>query len=217
VQWRLVWFRLECAQGTIETEEIQVDLDREMTVETTVWDAQTRKPQRVQKTAKGYARFRATVCDGKGGRATATGSECAADFPDFIEKAETKAVGRALAMLGYGSQFAPDFDEAHRIVDAPIPTPPPSQIPVAAVPEAPDEQSPAPVSSPEEMEKLRSEFAEAFGIPAEEVGPRWPKFVSWLLKTEVPDDELLHHQIGRLKGAIAAQKRKKPRLALVSS
>ena len=78
------------------------------------------------------------------------------------------------------------------------------------VPEDPpiDEQAPAPVSSPEEMEKLRSEFAEAFDIPAEEVASRWPKFVSWLLKTEVPDDELLHHQIGRLKGAIAAQKRK---------
>jgi ssDNA-binding Zn-finger/Zn-ribbon topoisomerase 1 len=42
------------------------------------------------------------------------------DFGDFIEKAETKAVGRALAMLGYGTQFAADeLDEGQRIVDSP--------------------------------------------------------------------------------------------------
>ena len=36
------------------------------------------------------------------------------------EKAETKAVGRALAMLGYGTQFAPELDEGERIVDSPV-------------------------------------------------------------------------------------------------
>ena len=72
------------------------------------------------KTASGYARSRAVVTDGKGGRATATGSECAADFSEYIEKAETKAIGRALAMLGYGTQFAPELNEEHRIVDSPV-------------------------------------------------------------------------------------------------
>lgn len=72
------------------------------------------------KRAHGYARFRATVTDGKGGRATGTKSENAASFPDYIEKAETGAIGRALAALGYGTQFAPEMDEAHRIVDAPV-------------------------------------------------------------------------------------------------
>ena len=72
------------------------------------------------KRAKGYARFRATISDGKGGRATGTKSECAASFPDYIEKAETGAIGRALAALGYGTQFAPELNEEHRIVDSPV-------------------------------------------------------------------------------------------------
>lgn len=118
VQWRLVWFRELCPNGTIDTEEMQVDLDREMTVEAFVWNQEKRKSEKVLKSAKGYARYRAIVTDGKGGRATGTGSECAADFNDYIEKAETKAIGRALAALGYGTQFAPDFNEEHRIVDS---------------------------------------------------------------------------------------------------
>jgi hypothetical protein len=120
VQFRLVWFRRDCPEGTIETEEVFVDLDREVETEAYVWNAEKRRSEKVVKQAKGYARFRATVTDGKGGRATATGSESAVDFPDYIEKAETKAVGRALAMLGYGTQFAPEFGEQHRIVDAPV-------------------------------------------------------------------------------------------------
>jgi hypothetical protein len=41
-------------------------------------------------------------------------------FSDANEKAQTGAVGRALAMCGYGTQFAPDFDEGDRLADAPI-------------------------------------------------------------------------------------------------
>lgn len=57
-------------------------------------------------------------------------------FADFLEKAETGAVGRALGMLGYGTQFAPEFDETDakpgrdapggpepRVVDSPVPRP----------------------------------------------------------------------------------------------
>ncbi|MFL5695224.1 MAG: hypothetical protein ACJ795_25850 [Ktedonobacteraceae bacterium] len=120
VAWRLVWFREANPNGTIETEEVVVDLDREVTVETYVWNQEKRRSEKALKTALGYARFRAVVTDGKGGRATATGSECAADFSEYIEKAETKAVGRALAMLGYGTQFAPELSEEHRIVDSPV-------------------------------------------------------------------------------------------------
>lgn len=120
VQWRLVWFREQCPHGTIDTEEVEVDLDREMEVEAFVWNNEKRRSEKVMKHAKGYARFRAIVTDGKGGRATGTKSECAANFPDFIEKAETGSIGRALAALGYGTQFAPELDEQHRIVDAPV-------------------------------------------------------------------------------------------------
>lgn len=47
-------------------------------------------------------------------------------FGDFIEKSETGAVGRALALAGYGTQFAPEFDEDERLADAPVDRPVPS-------------------------------------------------------------------------------------------
>jgi hypothetical protein len=120
VQWRLVWFRDQCPQGTIETEELEYDLDREIEAEVLVWNAEKRRNEKVIKKAKGYARYRAVVTDGKGGRATGTKSESAVNFADFGEKSETGAIGRALAALGYGTQFAPELNEEHRIVDSPV-------------------------------------------------------------------------------------------------
>lgn len=121
VQWRLVWFRSLCPNGTIETEIVHLDLDRETQEETYAWNSATRQSEKVIKRAPGFAVFRATVKDGRGGIAMGTKSEKAASFPDYIEKAETGSIGRALAALGYGTQFAGDeFDERHRIVDAPV-------------------------------------------------------------------------------------------------
>lgn len=120
VQWRLVWFRELCPNGTIETEIVHLDLDRETEEETYAWNNETRRSEKIMKRAPGLAVFRATVKDGKGGVATGTKSEKAASFGDFIEKAETGAIGRALAALGYGTQFAPELDEHHRIVDSPV-------------------------------------------------------------------------------------------------
>ncbi len=120
VKWRLVWYRQACPNGTIDTEELAVDLDREVEKEVLVWDEEKRRKVKVMKKAQGYARYKAIVTDGKGGRATGTKSETAIDFPDFCEKAETGAIGRALAALGYGTQFAPELDEGERIVDAPV-------------------------------------------------------------------------------------------------
>lgn len=121
VQWRLVWFRECCPDGTIHTEMLHLDLDRETEAEGYQWNNETRRSEKVIRKAQGIAVFRASVTDGKGATATATGSECAADFHDFIEKAETKAVGRALAYLGFGTQFTADeLAEDHRIVDAPV-------------------------------------------------------------------------------------------------
>ena len=48
------------------------------------------------------------------------GSETAKDFGDYAEKASTKSLGRALAMLGYGTQFAAEMDEGERVVDSPV-------------------------------------------------------------------------------------------------
>src|SRR2546421_256047 len=120
VQWRLVWFRQECPQGTIETEELEYDTEKECSIETFVWNSEKRRSEKVVKTAKGYARYRAVVTDGKGGRAAGTKAECRANFEDYGEKAETGAIGRALAGLGYGTQFAPELNEEHRIVDSPV-------------------------------------------------------------------------------------------------
>jgi hypothetical protein len=120
VQWRLVWFREHCPEGSIETEMLHLDLDRETEEEGYVWNNETRRSEKIIKRANGLAVFRATVKDGKGGIASGTKSEKAASFPDYIEKAETGAIGRALAALGYGTQFAPELDEQHRIVDAPV-------------------------------------------------------------------------------------------------
>jgi len=120
VQWRLVWFREHCPEGSIETEMLHLDLDRETEEEGYAWNNETKRSEKVVKRANGLAVFRAVVKDGKGGIATGTKSEKAASFPDYIEKAETGSIGRALAALGYGTQFAPDLDEQHRIVDAPV-------------------------------------------------------------------------------------------------
>ncbi|NLI00504.1 MAG: hypothetical protein GX446_13550 [Chthonomonadales bacterium] len=59
----------------------------------------------------GWATVRASILSDEG-RVIATGlkSESKADFPaGWVEKAETGAVGRALAMAGYGTQFAPEL------------------------------------------------------------------------------------------------------------
>jgi len=97
VAWRLVWFREERPLWCINTELLAHDTDAK------------------------HAIFKATIFDDNGiQKSSGFGSESVKDFGDYIEKAETKAVGRALAMLGYGTQFAPDLDEGERIVDSPI-------------------------------------------------------------------------------------------------
>lgn len=121
VQWRLVWFRSAFPHGVIETEMLHLDMDRETEEEAYAWNAERRRSEKVIKQAKGFCVFRAVVRDGVGGVATGTKSEKAASFGDFIEKAETGAIGRALAALGYGTQFTGDeWEEAHRIVDSPV-------------------------------------------------------------------------------------------------
>lgn len=62
----------------------------------------------------GWATVRASVI-ADDGRVISTGmkTESKGDFPGgWVEKAETGAVGRALALAGYGTQFAPDLEDA---------------------------------------------------------------------------------------------------------
>lgn len=73
-----------------------------------------------------YCTFHAQVCDRNHiVIATAHKTEHEKHFPDFREKAETGAIGRALALCGYGTLFAQELEEPItpagdiRIVDAP--------------------------------------------------------------------------------------------------
>jgi hypothetical protein len=97
VKWRLVWMRNEHPDWSVITKPVEIN------------------------TEKKYVIFRATVKDETDRViATATKAESRNGFADYLEKAETGAVGRALAICGYGTQFAPELNEAHRIVDAPV-------------------------------------------------------------------------------------------------
>lgn len=102
---RVKWFRTVHPAGSIETQEVCVDLDRPF----------TKGGGKVY----GYARFHATVRDAEGhilGQGTKT--ETANNFFDYVEKAETGAIGRALAASGFGTELDQDLDEG-RIVDSP--------------------------------------------------------------------------------------------------
>jgi hypothetical protein len=88
VQARVHWFRTLNPSGRIETEMIFHDPAQQIAV------------------------FKASVYNGDGKLlATATKMETGKEFSDYLEKAETGAIGRALALAGYGTQFAPELLE----------------------------------------------------------------------------------------------------------
>lgn len=97
VKWRLVWFNEERPDWTLETEFTEQD-------KTVV--------------------FKCTAKDKDGRvRATGHGRLSSTDWPRYFEKAETAAIGRCLAVLGYGTQFAEEFDEdidKGELADAPV-------------------------------------------------------------------------------------------------
>ncbi|NMA96318.1 MAG: hypothetical protein GX974_09795 [Clostridiales bacterium] len=97
VKWRMVWFRGENLEGTHTTiKDKIIDIESE------------------------FAYYELEITDSRGNIEIGVGSEKGSDFKDYIEKAYTKAYGRALAALGYGTQFSPDIDESERIVDSPV-------------------------------------------------------------------------------------------------
>lgn len=101
VKWRLLWLRTEHPEAAVTTELMRLE--------------------------DGLALFKAQVSIPGSGAATGWGSETENDFGDYIEKAETKALGRALAALGYGTQFCEDFDfhtkDSGKVVDSPVARP----------------------------------------------------------------------------------------------
>lgn len=89
---RLQWLRSDAPDSEIETELMK--LEGEGAMERAIYRA------RITVIREGQA------C----GKATGWGSETRNDFEDFLEKAETKAISRALAALGYGTPVDPVVD-----------------------------------------------------------------------------------------------------------
>lgn len=112
VKYRVVWFREVKPDWSIETEFLQL------------------QPE--------YSLAKAMIKDSLG-RVIATGHkfETKGGFADHMEKAETGAIGRALALCGFGTaNTADEFNEGDRIVDSPVAplnvsfsTPQPAQSP----------------------------------------------------------------------------------------
>ena len=100
VKFRLHWFRLEHPSWDIKTELVKLDLE------------------------KGISLVRADIYDEKDNhRSSGMKMEYQKNFFDHTEKAETGAIGRALAALGYGTLQTFELDEGiekGRIVDAPV-------------------------------------------------------------------------------------------------
>jgi hypothetical protein len=92
---RIAWFRTEHPDWGIITKAVQM-ADKAVVMKAVIRDADGRII------------------------ATARKRETVNGFPDYIEKAETGAIGRALAMCGYGTLQAPGFDECERLADAPV-------------------------------------------------------------------------------------------------
>jgi hypothetical protein len=121
VKYRLVWLREQEPDAQITTEILQLDLDREVSAEVFEWDDNLRKSVKVTKHGKGMVIFKATIKLANGAIGTGTKMENAAAFGDWLEKAETGAIGRALAGLGYGTAATDEMSEGEgRVVDAPV-------------------------------------------------------------------------------------------------
>jgi len=111
VKYRLVWFNETHPEGSIVTELVSHTIALNGKEDTSL------------------AVFKATVTfevEGSLVYRTGYGMEERGDFGDYLEKAETKAIGRALAVSGFGTQFCDDLDfggSEGRVVDAPVARP----------------------------------------------------------------------------------------------
>lgn len=162
VKWRLLWLRKEHPDAEIVTELVRHDAQ--------------------------MAIFKATVTLPTGGKATGYGSETASDFPDFLEKAETKAIGRALNALGYGAQFGDAARAEEREPDrgvraAPSPAPPrPVALPRQEREPAPrpePKQEPQPEPQPAANQELAAEAPSPAARDPELVEYSWSAFWPW--------------------------------------
>ena len=88
--YRIVWFRDECPDWGVETQLLEGGQEA------------------------GFATVQARIYNAEG-RLISSGikTETRQDFPaGWVEKAETGSIARALAVAGFGTQFAPELDES---------------------------------------------------------------------------------------------------------
>lgn len=178
VKWRLFWFRTENPDGVIETELKRDDGKSALFA------------ARVSKSAAPDA-----------GSATGWGSETEDDFHDYVEKAETKAVGRALAALGYGTQYAYDLEEVTpeqaksgrvpRIVDAPVRLPTPARVQSSVG------QGQAPAQGFDRPTDKMLKYLKRLGAVGEFGGSGEPDWREWSKYTGIRDDDLTGPEVKR--------------------
>jgi hypothetical protein len=97
VKWRLFWLREKHPDAAISTEILNHNPAEEWCV------------------------VRATVTIPGGGSATGMVLQRPTKIAtDYVANAETSAIGRALGALGFGTQFAPEFDQGEQVVDSPV-------------------------------------------------------------------------------------------------
>ncbi|MDQ3695526.1 MAG: hypothetical protein M3464_18190 [Chloroflexota bacterium] len=199
VKWSLVWLRREHPDAQIVTEHVQIDST--------------------------LAIFKATVSLPTGGIATGYGSETTADFRDYIEKAETKAIGRALRALGFGAPNNEGEDEVETVTPAaepaspmassqrqpaatgtPRPRPAPVERPAPAAGAETTQRTPsarpAPAASPRPR-PIPAEQPAAAG-PAASAGEdpdladySWTAFWPWARGIGLPDKKAIEDLVGR--------------------
>lgn len=103
VAYRIQWMNEEMPNFEIETDILRMEKDESV------------------------VKAKVTLLDKEGKvikKAQATKREDSKGFADHLEKAETSAIGRALALLGFGTQFAvADLDEGQRLADSPLAAP----------------------------------------------------------------------------------------------
>lgn len=211
VKWRLLWLRTEHPDWRTETLLHTCDLESHTAV------------------------FQARISDAAGSLlATGWGMETLFDLQasksritDWMEKAETKALGRALAAAGFGTQFSIGDWQEDGVVDAPVTIPangPTTSIPA---PEAPLACQGLPGCALPALPTARAK-AEAIGIKpacaAHTLSQMHAIYDSLLANLQGGDDNLRQTTAARLsdiqailgvenvdKGMAAAEKRMAPK------
>ena len=176
VKYRLVWFREDHPKWSIETSFVAIT-DRSACAKATIKD--------------------------ESGRIIATShkTETSAHFPDFMEKAETGAIGRALALIGYGTQFCADeLDEGGRIVDSPVPASKGTSHPVMPG----MTRSVGALSSDTDLGEYQISFGKKYAgkrlkeVPQEEI----ESYVAWLETNAAKKNQEPTHAVVLLKNAV---------------